>query len=320
MKKMNLSKLTDSIYGVYNSACDGMTPEVIGRCPKRPLNLLKKFFNANEQEVFILVYVVNRHFDTNSTTFQDLQEFFDLPALRMLEFQPVLNSLVDKGLLVNNRDPRYTTTNAINCTYTLAPEVAKAIADKTEIVRPNMTYTSSLDVLEGIYNLTDKAMASKMLHAEFLKRYSDFIATSSSISYVSLLKSFHLPLGEEILFSCAVWKFLSSNEVVELDNAAIHFGSLQKQVCFKQSIFNEKNPLFQLDLMRMQKGFCDTISLGLTPHAADLLGSVGFTLNIEAQKKNERILPTQISEKQLVYNESEQIQIQSLESILMEEN
>lgn len=320
MKTMHLSKLTDSIYSVYNAASQGLTPEAIEKCPKRPMNLLKKFFNADEQEVFMLIYVVNRHFDSDSTSFQDFREFFEMPALRFLEFQPVLNSLVDKGLLVNNKDPRYTNTNAINCTYTLVPEVAKAIADKTPILRTTKTYTTSLDFLEGIYDLVELATANKMVNREFTKRCEDLMASCSSVPYVSLLNTLHLPLSEQILFSCIVWKMLSSNEEMELDNAALLYGTIQEQVSFKQSIFSEKNMLMQLDLVRIQKGFMDNISMNLTTNGAELLGSVGFTFKVDAKKKNERILPTQISEKHLVYNESEQIQIQSLESILMEEN
>ena len=276
MAKMNLSNLTKSIYSVFDVAPHGLNPELDVHCPKRPMNLLKKFFGAEEQEVYVLIKAVTRHFEGFTTSFEEFKEFFDLQALHMLEFQPVLNSLVDKGLLMNNNDPRYTTTNAIHCTYTLAPEVAKAIADKTPIVPVKKSCSTSLDVMEEIYALTENATSTKMVQAEFMKRY--------------------------------------------LDYAALVFGALQDQVRFKQSIFSEKNPLLQLDLVSLSKDFMENISLGLTSTAADLLGPVGFTLKIDSTKKNERILPNQISEKHLVYNESEQTQIESLELILMEEN
>ena len=320
MAKMNLSNLTKSIYSVFDVAPHGLNPELDVHCPKRPMNLLKKFFGAEEQEVYVLIKAVTRHFDGSATSFEDFREFFDLQALHMLEFQPVLNSLVDKGLLVNNNDPRYTTTNAIHCTYTLAPEVAKAIADKMPIVPVKKSFSTSLDVMEEIYALTENATSTKMVHTEFMKRYLDFMSACTNIPYAAMLKSLHLPMEEEILFSCIVWKILSSNDTIELDNAALIFGALQDQVRFKQSIFSEKNPLLQLDLVSLSKDFMDTISLGLTSTAADLLGPVGFTLKIDSTKKNERILPNQISEKHLVYNESEQTQIESLELILMEEN
>ena len=320
MAKMNLSNLTKSIYSVFDVAPHGLNPELDVHCPKRPMNLLKKFFGAEEQEVYVLIKAVTRHFEGFTTSFEDFKEFFDLQALHMLEFQPLFNSLVDKGLLVNNSDPRYTTTNAIHCTYALAPEVAKAIADKTPIVPINKSCSTSLDVIEEIYALTENATSTKMVQTEFMKRYLDFMSACTNIPYAAMLKSLHLPIEEEILFSCVVWKILSSNDTIELDNAALVFGALQDQVRFKQSIFNEKNPLLQLDLVSLSKDIMENISLGLTSTAADLLGPVGFTLKIDSTKKNERILPNQISEKHLVYNESEQTQIESLELILMEEN
>jgi len=320
MAKMNLSNLTKSIYSVFDVAPHGLNPELDVHCPKRPMNLLKKFFGAEEQEVYVLIKAVTRHFEGFTTSFEDFKEFFDLQALHMLEFQPLFNSLVDKGLLVNNSDPRYTTTNAIHCTYALAPEVAKAIADKTPIVPIKKSCSTSLDVMEEIYALTETATSTKMVQAEFMKRYLDFMSTCTNIPYAAMLKSLHLPIEEEILFSCIVWKILSSNDTIELDNAALIFGTLQDQVRFKQSVFSEKNPLLQLDLVSLSKDFMENISLGLTSTAADLLGPVGFTLKIDSTKKNERILPNQISEKHLVYNESEQTQIESLELILMEEN
>ncbi len=320
MAKMNLSNLTKSIYSVFDVAPQGLNPELDVHCPKRPMNLLKKFFGAEEQEVYVLIKAVTRHFEGFTTSFEDFKEFFDLQALHMLEFQPLLNSLVDKGLLVNNSDPRYTTTNAIHCTYALAPEVAKAIADKTPIVPIKKSCSTSLDVMEEIYALTETATSTKMVQAEFMKRYLDFMSTCTNIPYAAMLKSLHLPIEEEILFSCIVWKLLSTNDTIELENAALVFGTLQDQVRFKQSVFSEKNPLLQLDLVSLSKDFMENISLGLTSTAADLLGPVGFTLKIDSTKKNERILPNQISEKHLVYNESEQTQIESLELILMEEN
>jgi AAA+ superfamily predicted ATPase len=320
MKTMNLSGLTTSIYSIYDVASQGLNPEFAIKYPKRPMNLLKKFFGVEEQEVFILVYAVYRHFEGDTTKFQDFQEFFSLQALHMLEFQPVLNSLVDKGILVNRRDPRYTETNAIDCTYSLAPDAAKAIADKTPIRKNEKSYTSSLDVMEGIYNLTEKATSTKMVHQEYMKRYSDLMTTCNKIPYASLIKTLHLPVEEEVVFGCIVWKLLSTNEVLELDNAALVYESLQDQVRFKQSIFNETNPLIQLDLVTLTTGFLDSTSLSLTSKAAEILGTVGFTFKIDSKRKNERILPTEISEKHLVYNDSEQIQIASLESILKEEN
>ncbi|MFN5879549.1 MAG: ATP-binding protein, partial [Flavobacteriales bacterium] len=256
-----------------------------------------------------------------TTDFRDLRNHFNLPALKMLQYQEYLDNLMDKKILIARFDHRVTDGKPFEANYSLSAEFASAISEKrlpeSNTVKPGQT---ALDVLEKVYKTTDRAMESRMKKKDYYARYSEIIAESEHLEFVKSIRSLELSMVSEIVFMCTIWKQLSTNEGLDLNDAAMIAGNDQDRILFKQGIFKKEDSLIKKELIITVPGILDSFNLSLSTGGSELLSSFGISLPSETEKKNARILPAQIAEKQLFYNDLEKDQITSLETILLEEN
>ena len=322
MKKMNLSGLIDSIHKVLEVSVEALQNGTSGLKITREINLLKKYFDASEKEVLLLMPILFNHFNGETTDFRDLRNHFNLPALKMLQYQEHLDSLMDKKILITRFDHRVSVRKPFETSYLLSTEFADAIIEKrmppTEQTKKCET---TLDVLEKVYKTTERAMETGMKKEDFYHRYTRIIEESAQLDFVKAIRSLDLPLVSEISFMCIIWKQLINKDGLELNDAAMIAGNTQDQIRFKQGVFKGEESLIAKELVTTTtSGLLDTVTLVVSSKGSDILSSYGISLSSQAEKRNARILPTQIAEKQLFYNEPEKVQITSLETILLEEN
>jgi hypothetical protein len=321
MKKMNCSNLTVSISRVYEISHEAIKLGTRGKGVATDMTLLKKYFSMDEKSIILLTPIIFNHFNGESTSFRDLRMHFDMPALLMLEYQDLLDQMVDKGIISNQYDHRISDVKSINSNYQLTPAYAEAIAEKRlPEKQETIACQTALDLLENIWNTIDKSMDSRTKKEVVIKRFVELIDSNKHIGLVSEVRDLGLPQTEEIMLCCLFWKSLESNGGIDLNSLAKLAGNEQQKVLFKQSILNSSNPLISKELVFLTTDFMNEISLCLTSTAAELLKSSGLVLSVAAEAKKQRILPEMIAEKQLIYNEHEKDQIVSLESILHDEN
>jgi len=321
MKKMNLSGLIDSIYKVLEVSTEALQNGTSGLKITREINLLKKYFNANEKEVLLLTPIIYNHFNGESTDFKDLRNHFNLPALKMLQYQEHLDSLMDKKILITRFDHRISAKKPYEASYLLSLEFAAAISEKRiPEMQDGKPCETALDVIEKVYKTTERAMETGMKKDDFYTRYLSIIKESDHVEFVSRIRSLELPLASEITFVCVIWKQLAYNEGLDLNDASMIAGNDQERILFKQGVFKRVEPLIARELITTTNDVLGAVHLVVSSNGSDFLSNHGISLSSQSGKKDERILPTQIAEKQLFYNEPEKVQITSLETILLEEN
>ena len=322
MRKLNLTGLIDSIHKVLEVSVEALQNGTSGLKISREMNLLKKYFGATETEILILAPIIFNHFNGETTDFRDLRNHFNLPALKMLQYQEYLDSLMDKKILITRFDHRVSIRKPFESSYLLSSEFADAISEKRMPVREHTKKCeTTLDVLEKIFKTTERAMETGMRKEDFYHRYTSIIEEAAQLDFVKNIRSLNLPLVSEISFMCIIWKQLSNKDGLELNDAAMIAGNTQDQIRFKQGVFKGEESLIAKELVTTTtSGLLETVTLVVSSKGSDILSNYGISLSSQSEKRNARILPTQIAEKQLFYNEPEKDQITSLETILLEEN
>ncbi len=322
MRKMNLSSLIDSIHKVLDASVQALQNGTGKLKVEKEMTLLKKYFNANETEIIILTPIIFNHFNGEATHFKDLRDHFNLSALKLLQYQEYLDSLIDKKILINRFDHRVSAGKPFESSYLLSTEFADAISQKRMPVRKQTKKCeTTLDVLEKVFKSTEKAMETGMNKEDFYHLYTSIIEEAAQLDFVKNIRSLNLPLVSEISFMCIIWKQLVNNDGLELNDAAMIAGNTQDQIRFKQGIFKGEESLIAKELVTTTtSGLLETVTLIVSSKGSDILSNYEISLSSQSEKRNARILPTQIAEKQLFYNEPEKDQITSIETILLEEN
>jgi hypothetical protein len=322
MKKINFPYLIDSIYKVHSETENCQFKDLTDKKIVREMNTLKRYFGADDHGILILLPILVNHFNLESTSFKELSQHFDLTPLKMLEYQESINKLIDCKLIVNSFDSRYTSKSPIESVFKLNNIISKAITNKTAIkLETKKSNATNIELLDSIYELGNYAVNCNMLGFEFIKRYEDIINNSSSIELVSKINELKLPKKDEILYYLTIWKSITSNDGFSIEDASQLIAGHVNRINFKQEVFNGSHILLVSDLVQLQEvGMMDELSFFLTEKSIVNMSKIGIHIKSKNAKKQDRILPKMIAEKQLFYNEPEQVQIHSLESILQDEN
>jgi hypothetical protein len=322
MKKINLPLISNCIYKIYEETAESLVVGIQGKNLTKEINTMKRIFSLSETEIILLVPIIVKHFNDEPATFHDLRNHFCVPALEMLQFQEILDGMVDKKIIENQLDARFTIHSLIKSRYTLNIEVSKAITGQT--IRKQVSdnkYELPIDFLEAVFKLCDSGIYSSILNNQLIIRYDAIISGAKSLDFISSIKALQLSKMEEIIYMCLIWRSLESSEGFELDDAVQLIMGTKEKIIFKQSVFNNENPLVSKELVELRKvGLNESLRFFLTSDSIESLALYGIKIVHEDVKKKVHILPQKIAEKQLFYNDSEQGQISSLEAILREEN
>lgn len=322
MKKINLPLISNCIYKIFEQTAESLVIGSQGKDLTKEINTMMKIFSLSETEIILLVPIIVQHFNDEPLTFHDLRNHFSVPALEMLQFQDILDGMVDKKIIENQLDSRFTIHSPIKSIYTLNMEVSKAITGQS--VKKQVSahkYEFPIDILEAVFTLCDKAIDNGILNNHLIIRYDAILSDAKYLDFISSIKALQLSKTEEIIYMCLIWRSLESLEGFELDHAIQLIMGTKEKIKFKQSIFNNENPLIAKELVEIRKvGISESLSFFLSSDSIEALALDGIKIVYEEVKKKEHILPQKIAEKQLFYSESEQGQISSLEAILREEN
>ena len=301
-------------------------------------NLSLKFFNENGKELqklsvyfdttpvqsLLISSILAYNFNRGPAGVDDLSDFFDCNPLLLLEYKTDLDHLLKQGMLkkVVNRRSR-NAFGLANLSFFVPDNISDAILANKPIPKQDPAKAKDvLDLLESVYsmgwNSEDESNSTEELidkTKELLKEYQEF-------SLVKKLNQLKLSGTDMILMLYMYWKFVNGEKDVNLEGAinGIHTNT-RKRFEYSKSFLVNVHPLIGQGLVEIRKNrFVEDSFIKLTSKSIHLLLSDDLNLLLTSEKRDNTIVPQDISSKRLIYSPNEAERLDQLKQSLSEIN
>jgi AAA+ superfamily predicted ATPase len=188
---------------------------------------------------------------------------------------------------------------------------------------PIITKASPKDIfelLELVYKLGLERDDRKVDTFRILTCLTEYLEENVHFPLVSKLNEFDLEIQNKFIFLHVTWKTVTGSSSVDVfrmmegmnDSNAYRYSELQK-------FLDGENELIKHDLLEVNPAVMTTdTTCQLTDKAFQILRDCGLNLKKVSKHRKDIIKPTDIKEKELIFNHAELSQIQTLEKLIEE--
>lgn len=254
----------------------------------------------------------------------ELSDHFGISAFSSpIEILPIIDSLCDKGLVFKTVSKRRANDILRQQYYQIEKNIINAIiSGKPMPKREKVIWNTSIDVLQEIMtiskNIHDSTVQKQDIFATVNKIIDDI--DQNKFPFLNFVKSSQLKDENLIIFSHVVLNSIMGAESAEFKELASYFFNKVGVIVFTQQLLSGEHTFIAEDLLQVHKTvFLDEIELKLSNKTIEALKleKINVVTN-EQGAKNNFIMPDQIVEQKLFYNEDAKPQINSIQEILEE--
>jgi hypothetical protein len=311
--------LLDSFGKIYEESKDCKLP--IGHFEKLEAELrsISNYFNTSETESFFIAMIFALNCNGRSVDMNDLRHYIDCSPMMLLGFKEDFDRLCNTGILFKEKARRHQNFNATNEQYSINPMVSNAILQNQPLPQlKNNEMDSVAELLEKLSEMLDQRSERDISSIELHISSSELLQKSTHFPLVERILKMGLEIENIIVFLSLVWKNLEGKERLDLNYiTSTMFDSSVKRFKFMQGFIHSSNPLLQNGLIEIQESnFYNDTEVTLSENAKIMLEECGLKLYLKIKKRENVISPEQISDKKLIFNEGEMIQLDLLRGLL----
>lgn len=322
MIKITKKELLDSIAKVYEQAKDCRLEKSFFDGVKSELSTLSRYFNTSESQAFFIATVFAMNYSGDSVGLIDLIKYFDCNPIKILEYNNDFEYLHQKGIFMKKNSYRQSLKLAgAKHSFVIHEKITEAIL--TDLPMPETAEKSGntiLDLLASLYELGQKRHDDEIMTLDLICEAKKLIDDFSHHPLIERLIQFELKVDEVFLFMYVTWKALGGRESVDVETAleGIYDRETTKLEEMQKIIFN-KHTLLKINLIEtIEASFSSDWEIKLTDVATQLLDDCGVKLFILKKKKDNIITPSDIVYRNLIFDEGEMQQLNTLENLLQE--
>lgn len=292
------------------------------------MNLLSKYLKADLRETAVFVAIYVSCYNEGNIGLKEIAEFFNCTPFDFLSYHKPLQSLIDKGLVIEKRDSSDDITSGIafcNSSFGIAGTVSYNILNDKPITDANNQ--DSHDVYDFIEEMAD--LNTKNLSKAELVSTIERIEDKYNLESVSHLKEMVPEAIDRGLYYRIVDCFVSD---ILLDDDATAFRPILS--CYYTtnrdrfhtflSIKEKMHPLIERGLIRINGGNYTTARVRLTMQGKTLMlqeyANAFFKSKEDDEPDVRMIEPEKIRQKELFFEENTDAAYKSLIKGLSEEN
>ena len=283
---------------------------------------LLQFFKINYEELVILSLLIEGGVRQEEQGIDAFLEYFGGGLSGLKDINQALHSLIAKGYVVSTTKNRFSKT-LVKQTFQVDEKVYEALLNNK---KERLEFNPAEDFIALLKNVNEifQKRSDGCFDAETMKRLIEReIASAKKCNELDWLNSFSgLSLEEKILFLFAAYMHQKNEEQIDLEyNVKQIEDNFSKQKSFRDSIANKTSMLIKNDLLlKDEDNFVFDEFVGLTEK------SIHAIFEKDATKKKKKVFetgtilyPEDLILENLYYNESELIQIDTIEKVLSKE-
>lgn len=322
MQTTTKKQILENIGKIYEKAKACHLEESFFISIEAELDSLSQYFKTSDIQTFFIAIVFTFNYKGDTADLNILSDYFGCNPLRMLEFHEELENLCKKGLFHKEKSKRRLKISGAGDQYTVEEKVTEAVLQGLPLPQiKNKNAASITDLLEKIYDLGTKR-DEDIISTMTLFRETEFhIEKNMHLPLIKRISQLEFRIQETYLFLYLIWKTISGSETTDIGRALEGIYDM-KQVRFDemQKLISEEHILVKNNWVEIVPAdFFNDTEMKLTDLSLQFLNDCDIKLFIKKKKKNNVIEPSEIIQRELIFDLEEMKQLETLKNLLPEE-
>lgn len=278
-----------------------------------------QYLGSSNEEAFFFAVVLSLYFNGREVEFNDLCRFFDSDSFEILPHLVHLDGFVQNGILIRKGPSKRMSDIPFFKSYAVATEVCDAIVKNKPCPVLKKKYQGTLiDALEMMHDQIVSCLDDE-LSAEEL--FTELEALAKQHKKYQIFKTIHAlglsPIDLAVLIY-VTWLTIIGSKRVDADRVLKTIIKRNAdRAKYLQDIYYQQNPLIKNGLLETKEArFFNDVDYLISDKTKTLLEEDGIIMPHKSSKRTDVILPENIAEKPLFYNEKELVQIDKMRASL----
>jgi SpoVK/Ycf46/Vps4 family AAA+-type ATPase len=278
-----------------------------------------QYLGSSNEEAFFFAVVLSLYFNGREVEFNDLCRFFDSDSFEILPHLVHLDGFVQNGILIRKGPSKRMSDIPFFKSYAVASEVCDAIVKNKPCPVLKKKYQGTLiDALEMMHDQIVSCLDDE-LSAEEL--FTELEALAKQHKKYQIFKTIHAlglsPIDLAVLIY-VTWLTIIGSKRVDADRVLKTIIKRNAdRAKYLQDIYYLQNPLIKNGLLETKEArFFNDVDYLISDKTKTLLEEDGIIMPHKSSKRTDVILPENIAEKPLFYNEKELVQIDKMRASL----
>ena len=281
------------------------------------INLLVETQGFSKIQSVMVSLIAEATASGNKASLADIADFVDCNGIQIMQYQAEIEELVGKGILLRTFHEFDDTV-----TYNLTTEFMKALAKDETFVRESYAGCTGVSFLQKFYGLTHLRFENKMSTRLLIQEFERLCDDNPDLPFVQALQKLELyPMDRIMITHMCRHLVLHSTENLPVGNMTFLYDNKIEREDFESSLKSKYNVLLLNGLIENAffDGFCSSDEYCLTDKSRKCLLKV-FDIKSNQNPSSEIIHSKDIAQKTLYFGQEVQQQLDSLYSLLNEEN
>lgn len=287
------------------------------------LRVISSYLGTSHIQSLFFSLIVVESFSSCTVTIKELAKHLKINTTQLLQYLEDFTKLETKGIVQAKPDRSSYSSILSNKAYIIQPEVVNAVLLESscpKLQKPKIT--NLVDAMAEMYQLINQLDEHEISLLQYGSEFNFVQNQFEKMPFFDNLKNLELNTDELSILIYVVWNFLSGSSRVEVDHILSHLLEAPSQrMRFVLGLKSSENKLTKHDLLEIVPNrFFNDLELKPSVKTIELLRQNGIPIEAQLSQQNSLIVPSSIGEKPLYYSASEMHQINSIQSMMYEQN
>ena len=322
MESNTKQQILESIGKVYEQSKNCKLESSFFESIKSELHTLSQYFKTSENQTFFIAMVFALNYKGDTVDLNDLIDYFECNPMKILEYSDDFEYLHKVGIFDKKKSRHRVRLAGANDQFVIHEKITEAILQNKPLPKINVKKIKGIiDLLEQLYKLGDQRDDDKISTFELFREVEKFIADNTHFALIEKVKQFSLSTEDNYLFLYLVWKTVSGNESTDIGRALeCIYDSPSERVNEVQKLLSGNHILINNNLVEIiEAQFFNDTEMKLTDTSLQLLNDCDIKLFLNKKRKDNIIAPLEVIYRELVFDNEEMKQLETLQNLLQED-
>lgn len=319
MPALSQNPILDSIRRISQGAKGESISSTLLETLETDTTQLAQYLGSTNEEAFFFAIVLSLFFNGREVEFNDLCRFFDADSFEMLPHLVHLDGFVQNGILIRKGPSKRMSDIPFFKSYAVASEVCDAIVKNKPCPILKKTYQGTLiDALEMMYDKIVCCLDDEIGVEDLFNELDELAKAQKKFKYFKTIKALALSDIDFALLVYVSWLTIIGSKRVDADRVLkTLIRRNAERAKYLQEIYYQQNPLIKNGLIETKEArFFNDVDFLISDKTKSILEDDGIKMPNKNSKRTDVLLPGNIAEKALFYNEHELAQIEQLRAAL----
>lgn len=322
MESITKKQILESIGKVYELAKNCKLENSFFDSINSELNTLSQYFKTSDNQTFFIAMVFALNYKGDTVDLNDLIAYFDCNPMKILEYSDDFEYLHSIGIFEKKKSRHRVKLAGTNDQFIIHEIITEAILQNKPLPKINEKKIKGIiDLLEQLYKLGEQRDDDKISTFELFLKVEKLISNNTHFPLLERVKQFSLSIEDTYLFLYLIWKTVSGSESTDIGRALDGiYDSPSDRVYEIQKLMSANHILINNNLIEIKEAqFFNDTEIKLTETSLQLLNDCDIKLFLNKKRKDNIILPSEVVYRELIFDNQEMNQLETLQNLLQEQ-